>query len=216
MEALKRARKEPIMPRSDESMISQWLLVLKEGDDDQAINEAVRKLWEIYFAKLVDLARHHLQYARTGIPNEEDLALSAFKSFCMRAMQGRFPRLDDRYDLWRILATIVVRKAARTHRRAYRERIFATGNQELLDEIVGREPSPELAAEVAEQLDSLLKALPSDDYRTIALKKLEGYTNAEIAKELDRTTKLVEFKLRCIRQTWSSLITEGPSSPEPP
>src|SRR5256714_3134997 len=52
---------------------------------------------------------------RRGLPrraaDEEDVALSAFASFCRGAERGRFPRLDDRDDLWKVLVVITARKA---------------------------------------------------------------------------------------------------------
>ena len=39
------------------------------------------------------------------------MALSAFDSFCQGVEQGQFSRLQDRDDLWHILAVITVRKA---------------------------------------------------------------------------------------------------------
>ena len=42
--------------------------------------------------------------------DEEDVALSAFDSFCRGAEQGRFPQLDGRDDLWHLLVVITVRK----------------------------------------------------------------------------------------------------------
>ena len=43
--------------------------------------------------------------------DEEDVALSAFDSFCRGAQRGRFPQLDDRDNLWRLLVVITSRKA---------------------------------------------------------------------------------------------------------
>lgn len=43
--------------------------------------------------------------------NEEDVALSAFASFCRAAEQGRFPSLSDRDDLWKLLVVLTARKA---------------------------------------------------------------------------------------------------------
>jgi hypothetical protein len=49
--------------------------------------------------------------APRGMADEEDVALSAFDSFCRGAEQGRFPQLSDRDDLWRLLFVITERKA---------------------------------------------------------------------------------------------------------
>jgi RNA polymerase sigma factor (sigma-70 family) len=192
------------MSSAGEDTSSIWLIVLKGTDDRVAMDAAARVLWERYFDQLVRLARRWLRNSRPGIDDAEDVALSAIKSFCHRAAEGKFPRLDDRHDLWRILVTIAARKAAAT----YRHKSPSTGDDELLNQVIGREPSPELAAEVAEQIRRLLLALPNESYRTIALKKLEGCTNAEIAEDLGCSTKNVEYKLRNIRATWLPLRTD--------
>src|SRR3989442_697950 len=84
-----------------------WLLDRVKGSDD----EAARLLWEAYYRRLVRLARAHLQGVPRGAADEEDVALSAFDSFCRAAAAGRFPQLDDREDLWQVLLLITARKA---------------------------------------------------------------------------------------------------------
>ena len=51
---------------------------------------------------LTEPEREHLYtlMSEGRLADEEDVALSAFDSFCRGAEQGRFPRLDDRDDLW--------------------------------------------------------------------------------------------------------------------
>ena len=191
------------MSSEDPGSISDCLIILKESDDRAAVDDAVRALWERYFDRLVRLARVRLRNAKSAMVDQEDVALSALKSFCRRAAAGQFPCLDDRQDLWRILMTIAARNAAGVFRRAGR----CTQDGGALDVIFGREPSPELAATVADEVQRLLKSLPSDGYRTIALKKLEGYTNDEISASLGCTTKNVEYKLRKIRAAWLGLLS---------
>src|SRR5262245_44940630 len=94
--------------------VTRWIAQLKE--DDPA---AVEPLWERFFPQMVALARSRLR----GVPNreadEEDVAQEAFASLWRGAVQGRFPELTDRDDLWRLLFVITVRKALdlRTKRR---------------------------------------------------------------------------------------------------
>jgi len=68
-------------------------------------------LWERYFARLVGLARQKLRSTPRRAADEEDVALSAFDSFCRQAEAGRFPQLLDRDNLWRLLVTVTARKA---------------------------------------------------------------------------------------------------------
>src|SRR5262245_53921937 len=78
---------------------------LKAGDP------AAGKLWRRYFEGLVRLARGRLRGAPCAAADEEDAALSAFDSFVRGASRGRYPRLDDRDDLWRLLVIITELKA---------------------------------------------------------------------------------------------------------
>ena len=50
--------------------------------------------------------------ARRRVADEDDVALSAFKSLCVGAARGRYPILTDRDDLWRLLIVIAARKAS--------------------------------------------------------------------------------------------------------
>src|SRR4029077_13772043 len=87
--------------------VTVWLRRLKTAE-----GEAVQKLWEGYFRRLVGLAHKKLHGRDRAAEGAEDVALSAFDSFCRGAEQGRFPCLSDRHDLWQILILITSRKAA--------------------------------------------------------------------------------------------------------
>jgi DNA-directed RNA polymerase specialized sigma24 family protein len=180
----------------DES-VSAWIGGLKAGD-----SMAAQKLWERYFQRLVGLARKILLTALRQAADEEDVAVSAFDSFCRRAAQGRFPRLEDRDDLWKILMTITVRKAIRLARQARRKP--PGGELEYFeDHIAGREPSPEFAAMVKDEFERLLGLLDDERLRRTALLKLQAYTNREIAGQFGRSVSFVERKLQLIRRIWS-------------
>lgn len=86
---------------SSEGSVSAWLAQLQAGD-----RAAAQPLYERYFLRLAALARKKLRGMRRRADDEEDVALSALDSFCRRAEEGRFPRLDDRHDLWRLLFRI--------------------------------------------------------------------------------------------------------------
>src|SRR4051794_10940410 len=103
---------------STDGSISHHLRSLKDGD-----REAVQPIWEAYYTRLVALARAQLQgLRRKAVADEEDVALSAFDSFCRRAQMGVFPRLVDRDDLWQVLLVLTVRKARSLARRERRHK----------------------------------------------------------------------------------------------
>jgi RNA polymerase sigma factor (sigma-70 family) len=205
-----------------ESSITRCLHDIKAGAD-----EAAQKLWERYYSQLVRLCQKKLGGHRRAIADEEDVALSAFDSFCRGLRRGRFPQLRDRDDLWRLLVVIAARKAVDLIQRENRQRrgggrvlgeaalAGGQGSEDLpaLAQVIGREPTPEFAAEVAEQYELLLAALPDDSLRQLARAKLEGYTNEELAQHLHFSLRTVERKLAEIRRCWSALgATPGKSS----
>jgi DNA-directed RNA polymerase specialized sigma24 family protein len=192
--------------------ITSWIEQLKGGD-----REVAQRLWEVYFRRLVPLARARLQGTVRVAADEEDVALSAFGSFCRGAEAGRFPQLHDRDDLWRLLVTLTERKAIgliRHERRQKRgggivrsseapaDRDGSEETEAVLDRLVGREPTPEFAALVADECRRLLDGLGDAELRTIAVWKMEGYTTEEIALRLGRVPRTVERKLRMIRSLW--------------
>jgi DNA-directed RNA polymerase specialized sigma24 family protein len=72
--------------------------------------------------------------------------------------------------------------------------------------VVGSEPTPEFALQMAEQMESLLDALGDDTLRRVALAKLEGFTNQEIAEQMDMGMRTVERKLQLIRAVWKDHV----------
>jgi DNA-directed RNA polymerase specialized sigma24 family protein len=179
--------------------------------------EAAQQLWERYFCRLVGLARSKLQGIRRGAADEEDVALSAFDSFYRAAEQGRFPQLGDRNNLWELLVVITARKAIDLRQRETRQKRGGgrvAGESALdgllgpeeggsgIEQVVGTEPTPELAALVADEVQRLLGLLPKEELRAVALLKLEGHTNAEIAERLGCAEATVERRLGLIRSLW--------------
>ena len=193
-------------------IVSQWLLHLAEGD-----NDAAQKIWNDYFGKLVRLARRKLEGVPKRDSDEEDVALSAMNSFYQGLVQHKFNHLHNRDDLWKLLVTITVRKAT-ARRRSYfaqkrgggqvrGESIFRRGEYEQggLADILGTEPTPELAADVAENCQQMLDQLQDETLRQVALWTLEGYRTEEIAGKLGCVRRTVERKLERIREIWENV-----------
>ncbi len=189
--------------------ITALLERLKDGD-----HEAARLLWQRYYPRLVALARQKLRGASRRAADEEDAVLSAFDSFCRRAAQGHFPDLKDRDGLWALLVVLTARKAADLLRHDHRKKRgggMGGGESALrpaegdgapagLDDLAGDEPTPLEAALLAEEVETLLARLRDPMLRQVAVWKLEGYTNAEIAVRLDCSEPTVERRLAIIRR----------------
>jgi DNA-directed RNA polymerase specialized sigma24 family protein len=199
------------MDLQPDGSVTHWLGALKAGDA-----AAAQHLWERYFDGLVRLARAKLGAMPRGAADEEDVALSAFHSFCQGAARGRFPRLDDRDNLWRLLVTITARKALDQVRRQARKkrgggRVLVgsarTGGEDDadgagLEQVVGREPTPQFAAMVADECRRLLAALGDETLRRVALLRMEGCSDEEIAARVDCSLRTVSRKLALIRKAW--------------
>ena len=72
-----------------------------------------------------------------------------------------------------------------------------------IDQTPSREPTPEFAEQITDQCDELLEQLGDETLEKVAIAKLEGFTNDEIAEQLGVRTRTVERKLRIIREIWS-------------
>jgi DNA-directed RNA polymerase specialized sigma24 family protein len=189
--------------------VSRLLGGLRDGDE-----EAVRQLWLRYFQPLVRLARGRLT-ARGCVPRDaEDVALQAFWSLCeqvaLPSAAERFPRLDNRTHLWKLLACFTAREAFDLARKEGR-RQRVVGDEAVLgadgfDSFASREPPPEFGAALAD----LLEFLPSDELRRLALAKMEGCTNEEAARRLGRSLSTIERKLQVIRIVWSEGLGGAP------
>jgi DNA-directed RNA polymerase specialized sigma24 family protein len=191
--------------------VTRWIQGLKT--DNQA--EAFQRLWERYFPQLVQLAQSRLR-GQTGGPSDgEDVALSAFESFFRGAAAGRFPELANREDLWKLLVTITARKAQNCQRDEHRRKrgggrvinqtaLAGSENDEdgALVEVVSGEPTPEFAAMMTDECRRLFGSLSDESLRVVALLKLEGHSNEEIAKSLECGLRTVERKLEVIRKRW--------------
>jgi RNA polymerase sigma factor (sigma-70 family) len=199
---------------SASNSVTRWIEQLKGGDQ-----AAATLLWQRYFERLVRMAHLKLRNAPRRIADEEDVVSQAFESLFRRAGQGRFPHLHDRHDFWHLLVKIAERKALNQRRYELRQKrdggrvrgesvfdpVRGSTAQPGLDQLPGGGPTPELAAAVAEAVEMLLGLL-SGDLRRIALLKLEGDTNEEIAEKIGRSVATVERRLKLIRDEWEAVL----------
>lgn len=186
---------------SADGSVTTWIHALSSGNDDVAQN-----LWERYFGRMVELARNKLRASVSRAADEEDVALSAFHSFCQAAADHRFPRLANRDDLWQVLVMLTARKALDQRKYDSRKKRADSATKPLddgaLEMIIGTDPDPAFAALVADEFRMLLEKLDDADLKKIALRKLEGYTNEDIAAELNCTVRTVGRRLAMIRDLW--------------
>ncbi len=70
-----------------------------------------------------------------------------------------------------------------------------------MDRTCGDDPTPELAVMLAEDCQRLLGLL-EPDLQHLALRKMEGYRNREIADQCACAVPTIERRLRLIRKKW--------------
>jgi RNA polymerase sigma factor (sigma-70 family) len=189
------------MASLDTQSITRLIRAAQEGR-----TSAVGPLLAVYFDRLVQLARKRL-HDLPGMANyDEDLALRSFYSVYRRVQDPERPlQLAGRDDLWRLLATRTISRTIDLIRR--RRPAEALGDHEL-EQLLTREPTPEEAAATADECRRLLDMLEEPELRQIALWKVEGHTNEEIAARLDCVPRTIERKVRRIRSLWKHELEE--------
>jgi DNA-directed RNA polymerase specialized sigma24 family protein len=177
-------------------------------------DEAARMIWERFSSRLLGLVRRHLDNRIRRREDEHDVLQSAFATFCIGQLSGKTSPAG-RDELWKLLVRITmctVVNTAHRHLAARRDvrRERADGHDSptpgsqfprwMLDHVDRSQPSHEEQLVVIEELERLLQGLPAD-LRCIVIWKLEGFTNAEIARMIGRSVRTVEFKMQDIRDS---------------
>lgn len=194
--------------------VTRWIEGAKNGDE-----EAARALWNHYHKQIVGFARRKLPDGRRRVSDEEDVALSVFKSFFLAARDGRFPELRDREGLWKLLIKMTVRKAVdfkrhegRLKRRVVGESVLETpqndDQSDGLSQFDGGEPTPEFVVLMADRCRWLLESLGDQQLRDVTMAKLEGLRNEEIADRLGCSQRTIQRQLHLIRKKWELVLEE--------
>jgi DNA-directed RNA polymerase specialized sigma24 family protein len=198
---------------SGDDPVTLWIDQLRHGDD-----LAARNLWEHFFRRLYELAKHKLKLKTRPAYDEEDAAQSAFHSVCAGIIAGRFPDLQDRDSLWRLMLVITAQKVSNRHRYDQRQRrdvrrnlsdsVFANSQDDFVAggiHVASREPTPEFAVEFVEVCERLFHGLEDANLKEIATLKMEGYTDIEVADRLKCSRRTVQRRITIIRRHWEHL-----------
>lgn len=195
--------------------VTNWISRLASGDD-----EAMANIFSRYFQRLVTLASCKMHGVNLAPRSGEDIALSALKSFCFGVREKRI-EVSNEDDLWGFLFLLTVRKACAERRRVLSQKrgfgvlIRSESNNpvggdgdtaDIFENVVGREPSPALAVELAENGRELIALFDDQTLQTqIIERKLQGASVAEIAEELDLVPHTVFYHLKKIKERWALL-----------
>jgi RNA polymerase sigma factor (sigma-70 family) len=189
----------------------QLLQRLKAGGDS-----AATKLWNLYFERMVAVAARKLYGKHRVSRDEEDIAISAFKSFCKGIQAGRFEGAADQDSLWPLLVTLTINKAIdhlrhenRAKRAGDRNAPLAAENLISEDVWLHEQTSPELQAIANESFQKLFQVLDETGdaaLAKIAMGHVQGLETESIAEEMGCSSRTVQRKLMTIRAIWESIL----------
>ena len=126
------------------------------------------------------------------------------------------PELEDRQSVWKLLLTITLRKANAELKRQFAQKcgggrvvgesVFGPAEDLSsppgLAQVPDDQLRPDLAVMMDAQCQKLIDRLKDEMLQRIALGKLEGYTNQELAVQLSCSVATIERKLQRIRHEW--------------
>lgn len=201
--------------------VTECLERVKQGE-----SFAQLQIFERYCSALTALANGRLHRGHV-VADAEDVVSQVFYDFLMGATEGRFRKLEDRRDLWQLLLALTRRRmiSQRRYDCAQKrsnpsaephlpttmsadsaiERASVRPHEGTMQQsVVDLQPNPALATQLQEEFVVRLQQLDGDKLRSIAVQKLAGYSNQEIADKMDCSLRSVERKLSLIRRRWRS------------
>jgi RNA polymerase sigma factor (sigma-70 family) len=202
---------------SASTSITVWIEALRDGDPD-----AAERIWNHFHRRLIRFAHRQLRNRGARAFDEEDVVVDVFDSLFRRMAGGEYPEVSGEKDLWRLLYAVTANKAKNQVRGASAEKrgggavrgdsVFLTsGSTEAgFDHLESSEPTPEDIVLLRETIAGLLGQLP-DEHRSIAVLKMQAYSNAEIAEQLRYSLATLERRLKEIRERWQAALDEQPA-----
>ena len=182
-----------------QALLTESVLLLERFQAGE--EAAATEIFERFAQRLAALVQSRLSKKLARRLDAEDVVMSAYRSFFVRARSGHFS-LDEPGDLWRLLAQITLNKLYRSaewHNAARRTPAREqAGLLELGNRAADAESSPELAVVVADQLEFLMSQLPPATCRVLEL-RLQGHDVDEIAAMIGRSPRTIRRQLEAIR-----------------
>lgn len=196
------------------------LRAVKAGDAS-----ALAPLWERYSRDLNVLARRLISRSRLRAADEEDIVVSTFERLWNAAQANKLNSVESRESLSRLLAKITTQRAIDLLRSEHRQvrgggavrgdSVFPapdSGQGAGFGAVVDDSIPPDLEVMAEEETRKLLRSLGDDDLASIAVAKMEGFSNREISDLLECSISTVERSLRLIRKKWRRILDDEESA----
>ena len=187
---------------------AELLARLVDGDQD-----AGGEIFQRYIERLTLLARTRLSPRLAARADPEDIVLSAYRSFFVKARAGRFA-LQRSGDLWRLLVATPLHKLYHNVQFHTAEKRSIDAEQPPSSEVaardfaLSREPSPDEAVALADELQMVMSELDAFGRRVLEL-RLQGEQLAAIAADTGRSERTVRRRLEEIRRLLAGRIGSG-------
>lgn len=184
--------------------ITQLISSAQSGD-----TQAIEQLWLRYVDRVRQMAKKRVAGLPAGGGDEDDVAQSAFQVFFHAAANDNAMKLENRNELWRLLATISRNKATDRVRHELRDRRGGKLKKDAVDlqQTPAVQETPSKITELQDLFNHLMARLQSHDdskLKHIAVRRLEGASTAEIATELGCVERTVQRKLHILERLWTS------------
>ncbi len=200
----------------DDSSFDVLLARLRNGDQS-----AAAAIYHRFGQRLIALARCRLDQRLQQKVGAEDVVQSAFKSFFPRHAAGQYDGYDlhNWDDLWALLVVITLRKCSRKvdhffgPKHDLRREVLPVASQDSSAaewEALAAGPTPAEEVQLADLVQQIMSDLTEREREVLQL-RLQGYTAAEIAEQIDRTGFTVHYILRRIRKQLEWLLDQDGS-----
>src|SRR5262245_25748142 len=192
------------------------LLARYRTGDEQAATELFRR----YVSRLTALARARIAPRIGRRFDAEDVVLSAYRSFFVRARDGQFS-LAHSGDLWRLLVGIVLRKLyhqvdrhTAERRSIDREQPLPAGGESAWEAVLfsRANPSAEETIAMAELVESLMSQLEPLSRQVVEL-RLQNCRISEIVAATQRSERTIRRILHDLRQRLATLLRDADDAP---
>ncbi len=170
--------------------------LVQHGNDD-----AAAVVFNRYVERLVLLARSNLSHKMRQKVDAEDIVQSAFRSFFVRAREGRF-KIERSAELWGLLVAITRNKLLKTVERYRQQKRQIDVEQPMAghDMTSAEEPTEEEAIALIDEVELLMQGISPLQQHMLEL-RLQGQPIAEIAESVQRSERSVRRFLRDFRQS---------------
>lgn len=195
----------------DPESIASYFRKLKKNEPD-----ALDSLCRLFYERLAAIARKRFGNFPLRVIDEYAIANEVLQSFHRRALQGEFSAPREHTEVLITLSQLTRDRVVDAIRRQTAQKrgggqtrgnsIFEPTDDRRngsFDQFQAKQETPSTREMAEERLQALLAKLSGADLRTILFLRYEGFTNEEIADQMETSVATVERKRRRIREQLS-------------